>query len=97
MPSHHMRPDLRTLARSLRLIAGLLDAREADYCFEGRFRFRLSADWSLVVSADDAGRLRLDACHRSRVRATMWCLAGDRGRLEALVRAVRNEAAALAA
>lgn len=88
-----MRPTNRELARALRLIGHLLDEREADYCFEGRFRFRLSDDWSLVVSTDDAGRFRLEACLRSRVRCTLWTLAADTARLEALVLAARREAA----
>lgn len=92
-----MKPTLLELARALRLIAEVLDADHADYCFEGRFRFDLDGDWSLVVSADDAGRFKFDACLRSKVRATMWCLAEDTARLEALVLSVHNEAAALAA
>lgn len=92
-----MRPSLKTTGRTLRLVGRLLGAAHADYCFEGRFRFRLEGEWSLVVSADDAGRFKFEACHRSRVKARMWCLAGDRPRLEALVLSVRDEAAALAA
>lgn len=92
-----MRPSLHRLASALVLIGQLLDAERAEYCFEGRFRFRLSEDWSLVISADDAGRFRLDACLRSRVRCTLWCLADDRPRLAGLVLSARQEAAALAA
>jgi hypothetical protein len=92
-----MRPQLIEFARTLRMIAALLGEREADYCFEGRFRFRLDGEWSLVVSADDAGRFKFDACLRSRVRATMWSPAEDRTRIEALVCSARDEAAVLAA
>lgn len=91
-----MRPSLRTYARTLRLIATLLGATEADYCFEGRFRFQLDGEWSLVVSADDAGRFKFEACLRSRAKARMWSLAEDTARIEALVLSVRDEAAALA-
>lgn len=92
-----MKPTLLELARALRLIAEVLDADHADYCFEGRFRFDLDGEWSLVISADDAARLRLDACLRSRVRATLWCPVQDRARLERLVLSARRETAALAA
>lgn len=92
-----MSPKTGALVRVLSLTARLLDAREADYCFEGRFRFDLGGDWSLVLSADDAGRFRLDACLRSRVRATMWCRWDDEDRLTALVLSASREAAALAA
>lgn len=92
-----MRPTIRALASAIWLIGQLLDVDHADYCFEGRFSFALADEWSLVISADDAGRFRLDACHRSRVRATIWCLAEDRARLTDLVLGIRQEAAALAA
>jgi hypothetical protein len=92
-----MRPTTRDLCNALILIGQLLGADRADYCFEGRFRFELGGDWSLVISADDAGRFRLDACLRSRVRCTLWCLADDRVRLAALIVGAQQEAAALAA
>jgi len=91
-----MRPTLLETTQILRFVAGILDATEADYCFDGRFRFALDGDWSLVISADDAERFRLEACLRSRVRATLWCHVSDRARLERLVVAARREAAALA-
>jgi hypothetical protein len=90
-------PTIRELADALRLTGDLLGVERADYCFDGRFRFELDGDWSLVISPDSAGRFRLDACCRSRVRATLWCLAGDRARLEILVLSARQEVAALAA
>jgi hypothetical protein len=92
-----MRPSLRQLANALGRVVTRLETPTADYCFEGRFRFALDNGWSLVLSPDDAGRFRLDACLRSRVRATMWCAADDHERLDALVLAARDEAAALVA
>lgn len=92
-----MKPTTRDLTNALAMIAELIGARRADYCFEGRFRFELGGGWSLVISADDAGRFRLEACLRSRVRRTLWCLADDRRRLAALVMAAQREAAALSA
>lgn len=92
-----MKPTTRELGSALALASELLGATRADYCFEGRFRFRLGGGWSLVISADDAGRFRLQACYRSRVRRTLWCLADDRVRLAGLVVAAQQEAAALAA
>jgi hypothetical protein len=90
-----MKPTLRELASALRFTAQLLDADYADYCFEGRFRFDLDGDWSLVISPDDAGRFRIEACLRSRVRCTLWCASQDRARLERLVLSAKREAAAL--
>lgn len=85
------------LAAALPKIGRLLDCEEADYCFEGRFAFPLADEWSFVISPDDAGRFRLEVCHRSIVIATMWCLAEDRPRLEELVLSARRETALLAA
>lgn len=92
-----MRPTTAETVSTLKLAGHLLGATEAAYCFEGRFRFELGGEWSIVISPDDAGRFRLDACHRSRPRATMWCAAADRARLRALVLAARDEALALTA
>jgi hypothetical protein len=92
-----MRPTTAEIISALRFVGATLDAPRAEYCFEGRFRFRLDNDWSIVLSADDAGRFRLDACYRSRARATMWTASADRARLKALVLAARDEAAVLIA
>lgn len=78
------------------LVGEITGIERASYCFEGRFRFELGAGWSLVLSPDDAGRFRLDACLAAHVRATMWVLAGDECRLASLALAASEEAAALA-
>lgn len=88
---------LRELVPVLRQVAVLLDARSAEYVYEGRFRFELEGDWSLLISSDGPGRLRLDACYRSRRGSSLWCFADDRCRLAALVMAAQQETAALAA
>lgn len=85
----------RQLARALKLIGSLLDVEQADYCWEGRFRFPLPGEFSLVISPDDAGRFRLEVSLLSRVVATLWCFADDRRRLEELVLSARHESAAL--
>lgn len=92
-----MRPSIQQLIRAVRRAAILLDAGSATYCFDGRFRLALAGDWSLVISADSAGRLRLEACLSGRVKATMWCLASDTRRFVELVGAASEEAAALVA
>jgi hypothetical protein len=92
-----MRPTATQLISAVRRAAILLGVGRATYCFEGRFRLPLAGDWALLISSDDAGRLRLEACLSGRVRATMWCLASDRERFAELVGAVSEEAAALVA
>lgn len=90
-------PTTGQMVAALRLTADLLGEHEAAHCFGNRFLFPLDAGWSLAISADDAGRFRLEACYRSRIRATMWCRATDQRRLKALVLAARDEALALTA
>jgi len=91
------RPSIIELVRAVRLVAATVGVTEATYCFEGRIAVPLAAGWSLVLSSDDAGRIRVEACHSGRVRATMWCLVGDDDRLAELASAAEREAAALVA
>lgn len=91
-----MRPTTRQLLLAVQRAGRLLGVDQATYCFEGRFKLDLLGDWSLVISPDDAGRLRLEACACERVRATMWCLATDRERFAELVVGAAAEAALLA-
>lgn len=91
------RPSVRELVHGVKLVAGVVGATKATYCFDGRVRVDLAAGWSLVISPDDAGRLRIEAWRSGRARATMWCLAGDDDRLAELAAAARQEAAALVA
>lgn len=53
----------------------------------GRFHFRLpgASGWTIAVSSESAGRVRIDTCHLTEVRDTRWLLAGDRARLAALI------------
>lgn len=90
------KPTIRQLVQAVRDVARLTGAHEVRYCFEGRFALALAAGWTLVISPDDAGRFRLEACLSGRTRATMWCLAADRRRLAELALAAAREAAALA-
>jgi len=91
------RPTLTQLAVAVTTVARVVGATQASYCFDGRIAVALSAGWSLVLSADDAGRFRLDAERGGRVRATMWSLVSDPARLAELAAAAQDEAAALAA
>lgn len=92
-----MRPDLQQLALALRLVGETLGESSATYCFDGRFAFALDGGWKLVISPDDAGRLRLEAVLADRVRVTMWCLAHDDKRLAELAWAAKYEATSIVA
>lgn len=91
------RATTRQLAHAAKVVGALVGARRATYQCGGRVAVPLESGWSLVLSADDAERVRVDACRSGRVRATMWVLAGDDARLAELASAARSEAAALAA
>lgn len=92
-----MRPSAAEIVSTIKFVGELLDTRKVEYCFEGRFRFRLDNHWSIMLSPDTAGRFRLDACHSSGRSRSMWTASADRGRLRALVLAARDEAAVLIA
>lgn len=59
--------------------------------------FELGDGWMLALRPDSAGRVRLSACYGTAEVASLWSLARDHGRLAALVRALRDETAALTA
>ena len=56
------------------------------YAHEGRYHFPLSGGWSLALSADSAGRIRVDSCRLTHPVSTMWASARRRDRLAGLVR-----------
>lgn len=91
------RATIRQLVHAAKTVGEVLGVERATYCFEGRLMVPLGAGWALVLSMDDAERLRIDACLSGRVRATMWCLANDETRLAELALAADAEAAALVA
>lgn len=96
MPRMGSKPDISAVLTALRVVGAALGVDRADYCFEGRFRLRLTDDWSLVLSPEDAGRIRVSACYAGRIRVTMWSRSDDYARLVALARSAQSEAAALA-
>lgn len=99
MPHIMQRPSISEVMRALRLIGRVVGASEATYCFEGRFAVRLApgSGWWLVISPDDAGRFRVSVARSGRVRASMWCLAGNDARLAELASAALRESATLVA
>lgn len=96
MPRMASKPTIAEMMSALRTVGGALGVGRADYCFEGRFRIALTDDWSLVLSPEDAGRIRVAACYRDRERRTMWTRSADHARLVALARSAQSEALALA-
>lgn len=75
--------------QALLLIAGELGQRYA-YWHRGRYHFAIDEDWTIALSADSAGRFRLDACRRTVPTSTLWTLADDADRLAGLVVEMRE-------
>lgn len=75
----------------------LRDVLGRDYCYlhHGRFHFKLSGDWSLALSADSAGRFRVETCYLAVPRGSLWAFAPDHGRLVAVAREASCKASAL--
>lgn len=66
------------------------------YFLRGGYHFRLAPDWTMALTPESAGRIRLEACRSGAPMATLWCLADDRERLAALVAEIAHEVHALA-
>jgi hypothetical protein len=91
------RATIEQLVHGARVVATIVGAEQGVYCFGGRIAVPVGGNWSLVLSADYAERLRIEACFGQFVVATMWAFAGDDDRLAELASAARAESAALAA
>lgn len=59
--------------------------REYAYAFRGAYHFRLDDGWTIAISTEDAGRIRVDACRWTRPVTTLWSLADDPERVVSLV------------
>jgi len=85
------------LVHAAKVVAAEVGAERGVYCFGGRIAVPIEGGWSLVISADYAERLRIQACLEGCAVASMWSFAGDDGRLAELASSARDEAASLAA
>ena len=72
------------MLRALREVAALL---QADRCwlYQRRYHFALCDGWTIAISPDSAGRIRIDACRWTRSRTTLWALESDTDRLAGVV------------
>ena len=63
--------------------------------YRSAFHFDLgSGDWTLAVTPDSVGRIRIETCHFGRTVATRWCRAADAERIGVMVRESRDEVTA---
>lgn len=77
-------------------VAGRTLKREWAYLYEGTYHFTLGEDWSIGVTPESAGRLRVDLWRSGRSQCTVWTQAHNHPRLEALVDGLAVEVSALA-
>lgn len=82
-------PTTLDLIGALRFVASLVGAD--CYYHEHRFHFPLDDEWSLALSPDSAGRLRVEACHRTRTVDIRWAHVRDRSRLAELALGLRDQ------
>lgn len=87
-------PSNADLFDALRAVARTL-GREWAFLHEGTYHFTLGDDWSIGVTPESAGRLRLDAWRGGRNQCTVWTQATDHDRLEAGVEGLESEVLAL--
>lgn len=68
----------------LRYAADLLDVTTCWY-YLGAYHFRLGQTWSVAITPESAGRLRVDTCRLTISRDTRWCRCCDLRRLRNLI------------
>lgn len=77
--------------RALLTVKRLLGDPEQHYRM-GRIHFSLGGSgWSIALSPESAGRIRVEACRQWRPVDTRWCLAQDLDRLAEVVRSITDE------
>jgi hypothetical protein len=90
------KPSDAKVFQALLLIGGRLGQRYA-YWHRGRYHFEIGAEWSIALSAESAGRLRVDACRHTAVVSSLWTDADDTDRLAVLVVDMREAIGRVAA
>jgi hypothetical protein len=79
----------REVMEAVEFTASILERRHA-YRIGERVHIPLGQGWSIAISADDAARLRIEACIRGTTRGILWCDPCDRARLAEVARVVRE-------
>lgn len=81
--------------RTWTMLRAVGDLLGLDRCwlFQRAYHFSLDGHpgWTIAVTPESAGRFRLEACHWSRSRATLWTLADDDARLAGAVLELRAQ------
>jgi hypothetical protein len=80
---------------ALQVVADELEVTMCWY-YRGDFHFRLSGDWTVSITPESAGRLRVETWMELLPRDRKWARSGDSNRLRHLVRNARCSALDLA-
>lgn len=88
-------PETQEVADGLLVAAAALD-QEVCYALDDRYHFLIESGWSIAISADSAGRLRVESCRLSLPRQVMWVLANKPERLASVVSKLRGDVLELA-
>lgn len=65
--------------------------RDVCWLYQRRYHFELADGWTLALSAESAGRIRVETCHWTRPVVTLWTFAEDKDRLAELVFTAADE------
>jgi len=79
-----------TILTALDAVAAELD-QWICWHYLGRYHFVLGGGWSIAISAESAGRVKVETCLRCRPETTMLSLAKDLARLAGLARRMSIE------
>jgi hypothetical protein len=77
-------PSPEMTRRALMVLAEQLEVDEC-WLYERAYHFTLSDGWSIVLSAESAGRFRVELRRWLRPVSTLWTLAGEDRRLAGIV------------
>jgi hypothetical protein len=81
----------RDVQAALEAVAVVLGVDSCWY-YRGDFHFCLGEEWTVSLSPETAGRLRIETWRRLRLRDRRWARVDDRARLMELVRDARDSA-----
>lgn len=78
-------PCASALHRVVHQVGALLE-RDVAWIYGRRYHLVLEGEWTIAVSPDTAGRVRVETCHYTRPLVARWVRAHDHDRLASVVR-----------